>query len=238
MTTFVTLTLSNSEVHRLFTRTLKNGDNFYQKLMRKIGSLIKCAQEQRAYALLSLYQLNEEVNSTIQTFYDDIDKFEAVLEKKKHLTGKKITYKPIYFPKVPFDSALASSLVELFEVYDRFISILKTLRSAGCFSNDDDYFSNLRRSFKEVNRLLSTLLLISVKELPPLTLDEAIHQNANYEAHAAHVGAMDYVLLHKAITSNVAPRIEEKIRQPLLVLLGNRLKQDDESSVSKEQGAA
>ena len=100
MTTFVTLTLSNNEINRLFTRELKNGVNFYQKLMSKVASLIKCCQEQRVYALLSLYQMNEAVNTTTQKFYDDIDKFEGLLEKKKHLAGKKITYQPVHFPEV------------------------------------------------------------------------------------------------------------------------------------------
>ncbi|MDO5215732.1 AcaB family transcriptional regulator [Legionella pneumophila] len=226
MTTFVKLTLSNNEVNRLFTRELKNGVNFYQKLMNKIASLIKCCQEQRVYALLSLYQMNEAVNTTIQKFYDDIDTFEGVLEKKKHLAGKKITYQPVHFPEVRFDSALASSLVELFEVYDHLISLLKTLRTAGCFSNDDDYFNNLRRYFKEVNRLLSALLLSSVKELPSITLDEAIHQKEPYQLHTTHHGEMDYSLLYKALTSNVAPRLEEKLRQPLLSCLNKKIRPD------------
>ena len=232
MTTFVTLTLSNNEVHRLFTRELKNGVNFYQKLMNKVTSLIKCCQEQKAYALLSLYQMNDSVNTLIHQFYDDIDKYEGVLEKKKHLVGKKFTYQPVYFPKVPFDSALACTLVELFEVYDHLISLLKTLRSAGCFSNDDDYFNNLRRLFKEVNRLLSTLLLSSVKALPSLTITEVIHHEEAYQLYATAHGEMDYALLYKALTSNVAPRLEEKVRQPLLSCLNTRL------AHVQEQGAA
>ena len=92
MTTFVKLTLSNNEVNRLFTRELKNGVNFYQKLMGKVASLIKCCQEQRVYALLSLYQMNEAVNATIQKFYDEIDTFEEETNGNKYnkLTKKYI----------------------------------------------------------------------------------------------------------------------------------------------------
>lgn len=241
MTTFVTLTLCNFEVNHLFTRTLKNGENFYQKLMNKVASLIKCCQEQRVYALLSLYQMNEAVNTIIQKFYDDIDAFEGVLEKKKLLAGKKITYQPVHFPKARFDSALACSLVELFEVYDHLISLLKTLRTAGCFSNDDDYFNNLRRYFKEVNRLLSALLLTSVKDMASITLDEAVHQKESYQLHTTQHGDMDYSILYKALTSNVAPRLEEKIRQPLLFHLNKKLQQESEplsNHYSEERGTA
>lgn len=241
MTTYVTLTLSNNEVNRLFNRELKNGVNFYQQLMNKITSLIKSCKEQRVFALLSLYQMNESVNATIQKFYDDIDKFEGVLEKKKYLAGKKITYNPVHFPKVCFDSALASSLVELFEVYDHLISLLKTLRTAGCFTHDDDYFNNLRRTFKEVNRLLSALLLHSVKKLPSITLDDTINHSEVYQLHISLHGEVDYSLLYKALTSNVAPRIEEKIRQPLLSHLNKKLHQDDALFInqhSEERGVA
>jgi hypothetical protein len=236
MTTTVMLTLSNNEVNRLFTRELKNGVNFYQKLMGKVTQLLKLCKEQRVYALISLYQMNEAINVLIQKFYDDIDKYEGVLEKKKHLAGKQFTYQPIHFPKVRFDSALAGSLVELFEVYDKLLSSLKTLRTAGCFINDDDYFNNLRRYFKEVNRLLSTLLLSLVKELPTITLDEAIYQKEPYQCHVVQHGALDYSLLYKALTSNVAPRLEEKTRQPLLSLLKQRVQQTIQTT--EQKGAA
>ena len=92
-----------------------------------------------------------------------------------------------------------------------------------------------------MNRLLSTLLLSSVKELPSITLDEAIHQKESYQLHTTHHGEIDYSLLYKALTSNVAPRLEEKIRQPLLSLLNKRLQHDSEplnSQHSEERGAA
>ena len=228
MTTTVKLTLSNFEVNRLFTRELKTGVNFYQKLMSKVTSLMRRCQEQHVYPLLRLYQMNERINLTLQNFYDEIDKFEGVLEKKKHLAGKKFNFKPVHFPEVHFDNALASNLVELFEVYDRLISQLKILRTAGCFTNDDDYFNNLRRYFKEVNRLLSQLLLSSVKELPSITLDEAINNAEIYQSYAQIHGELDFSLLYKALTSNLAPRLEEKIRQPLLSLLNKRLQQENE----------
>lgn len=241
MTTTIKLTLRNHEVNRLFTRELKNGVNFYEKLMGKVARLTKCCQEQRVYAVLSLHQMNESIHAIIQKFYDDIDKFEGILEKKKHLAGKKITCQPVHFPEVRFDSALAASLVELFEVYDRLISLLKTLRTAGCFNNDDDYFNNLRRYFKAVNRLLSALLLSAVKELPSMTFEEMINQDESCPHPATQHGAMDYGLLVKALTSNVAPRLEEKRRQPLLSFLNRRLQADSKpasNQPSEERGSA
>ena len=235
MTTTVKLALANFEVYRLFTRELKEGVNFYQQLMNKVGSLIKRCQALHAYPLLRLYQMNEEITQTLQHFYDEIDKFEGVLEKKKHLAGKQFYYKPVHFLEAPFDNALASNLVELVEVYDKLISTLKTLRTAGCFSNDDDYFNNLRRYFKTVNRLLSQLLLSSMKDLPPITLDEVFKQAQSYKAHATLHGQLDWSQLYKALTSHVAPRLEEKTRRPLLALLNQRLQQNPLQPLNRAQ---
>lgn len=219
MTTTITLTLTNQEVSRLFTRELKNGVNFYQKLMSKVTQLIKLCKKKRAYAFISLYQMNESIHTLTQKFNDDIDRYEGILQEKKHFLGKKITYYPRHFPEVRFDNALAGSLIELFEVYDHLICLIKTLRAAGCFSDEDEYSNTLKYYFKEVNRLLSSLLFSPIKKLPSMRLDEAIDLNESYEVD----GAIDYALLYKALTSNVAPRLEEKTRRPLLSFLKKRL---------------
>lgn len=223
MSTTITLTLSNFEVYRLFLRELKNGNKFYQEVITKINSLMQYSQERRVFALLHLYQMHETIKNTVNHFYDEIDKFEGVLEKKKHLAGKKLSFKAQHFPEIPFDNAIACVFVELFTVYDQLISQLKTLRIAGCFSNDNDYFNNLRRFFKSVNTLLSQCLLIPLKTIPSITLEEAIDGAESYKMHTALHGEIDYTLLYKALTSHIAPRIEEKIRQPLLVRLNQRL---------------
>lgn len=222
MTTTVTLNLCNIEVYRLFTRELSEGKLFYEQLMNKISGLLKCCQERRVEAFLQVYQLQCEVSRTTEYIYDEIDKFEGVIDKKKHLAGKHFTFKPLHFPEARFDSGIACSLVELFEVYDRLISVLKVLRVSGCFSHDDDYFANLRRYFKTINRLLSGLLLTSVSKLSPLVFDEVLTNAPTYQDYVASQGPIDCALLLKAFHSQALPRIEDKIRQPLLTYLNQQ----------------
>lgn len=241
MTTTVKLTLSNYEVYRLFTREIKEGVNFYEQLMNKISSLLKYCKEGRVDAFLHLYQMNDAINNVITFCYDEIDKFEGVLEKKKYLSGKQFNFKPIHFPEVRFDSGIACTLVELFEVYDRLISQLKILRVAGCFTHDDDYFNNLRRYYKQVNRLLSELLLTSVNKLHLITLDDVLNQSEAYTAYNLLNGDLDFALLAKAISSHIAPRIEEQTRQSLLVYLNKQINEsnsDHSLSLSDVKGAA
>lgn len=241
MTTTVKLTLSNFEVYRLFTRDIKEGVNFYQQLMNKVASLLKCCKEHRVDAFLNLYQMNETIHQVITFFYDEIDKLEGVLEKKKYLAGKQVTFKPVYFPEARLDSGIACTLVELFEVYDRLISQLKLLRAAGCFAQDDDYFNNLRRYFKKVNQLLSTLLLTPMNKLHQITLADVLNNTDAYTAHVTLYGAFDWAVFYKAIHSNVVPRIEEKIRKPLLTYLITQidaLKIEQSILLADEKGAA
>lgn len=216
MPTTVKLALSNLEVNRIFTRELRPKISFYQDMMGKVIGLVKRAKSQQVYALLVLYQIDQSIQAIIQSFYDEIDKFEGLLERKKHLAGKTFTHKPAYFPEVSFDNGIANSLVELFEVYDRLISQLKTLRTAGCFANDDDYFSNLRRYFKTINHLLSQIMLVSLKDLPSVTFTDAVENTDDYQLSAKIHGEVDFTVLVHALKSNLAPRLEEKIRQPLL----------------------
>lgn len=98
-------------------------------------------------------------------------------------------------------------IIELLAVYDRLISILKILRSAGCFTNDDDYYNNLRRYFKAINRVLSNLLLTPLRSLNTSTFSDVIDRIEE---------GINYSDLYLAMVSNLAPRLEEKIRQPLL----------------------
>lgn len=241
MTTTIKLTLCNREVYRVFTRELKEGELFYEQVMNKLSGLLRCCQEGRVEAFLRIYQLNNEVSRIVEYIYDEIDKFEGVIDKKKQLAGKEFAFKPVYFPEVRFDSGLACNLVELFEVYDRLISVLKVLRAAGCFTNDDDYFANLRRYFKKINQLLSKLLLTSVSKLSPISLGEILNNTPEYEAYVAEQGPIDCSLLFKAIHSHVVPRLEEKIRQPLLTYLNQKIREQTSilsSPVREELGVA
>ncbi|MBA2711020.1 MAG: DUF1845 family protein [Tatlockia sp.] len=173
---------------------------------------------------MALLGIQDAIHGQTTQFFDEIDKFEGLLEKKKHLKGMAFDYKARFEPTVAFDSSIAADLVELFAVYDRLISTLKILRFAGCFVQDNDYFSNLRRTFKAINRLLSQIQLAKINTLPAITVMDVIDNNESYQMIANLAGEIDYNSLYRAMTSNLAPRLEEKIRQPLLYRLKNKIK--------------
>ncbi len=229
MTTTVKLALANAEVNRLFTRKLANNTRFYDAMMQKISVLSTRAHEQQAYALLALHQIQSSIQSTVNQFDDALDQLEGVLEKKKQARGKAFTFEPQFHPTVSFSNRIAADLVTLYELYDKLISMLKLLRAAGCFANDDDYFNNVRRYFKAANQLLSQILLTPVKTLPTITFADVIDNADDYLNMASVQGDIDCGWLYRAMTSNLAPRLNEAVRQPLLSRLKQRLEPQIES---------
>lgn len=223
MTTSMKLALANKEVNRIFTRKLTNDALFYTAVMHKVAMLIKRCQEQHAYALWALHQIEGAIHELTNRFYDEIDKLEGVLEKKKHLFGKAFQYTPCFHPEVDFNSSIAADLVEFFDVYDRLISTLKTLRSARGFANDNDYYHNLRRYFRDTNRLLSRIQLTKIQTLPIITFVDVVDNSQSYQDAAIHQGPVDPVLFYQVMTSSLAPRLEEPHRQSLLHRLKTRI---------------
>ena len=223
MTTTVKLALANAEVNRLFTRKLPDGTRFYDAMMQKIAVLSTRAHEQQAYALLALHHIQLSIQSTINAFDDALDKYEGVLEKKKQVRGKAFTFEPRFHPTVSFSNRIAADLVTLYELCDKLISTLKLLRAAGCFTNDDDYFNQARRYFKAVNQLLSQIVLTQVKTLPTITYADVIDNADDYQKIVPLQGGIDCGWLYRAMTSNLAPRLHEAVRQPLLSRLKQRL---------------
>ena len=222
MTITVKLALANTEVNQLFTRKLANNTRFYDAMMQKISVLSRHAQEQQVYALQALHRIQSSIQTLTHQFDDEIDQFEGLLEKKKQARGKSFSFQARFHPSVSFENRIAADLVMLFEMYDRLLSTLNILRAVGCFANDDDYFHNLRRYFKQVNRLLSHVMLTPVKTLPSTLFSDVIDNTDNYLQAASIHGDIDCAWLYRAMTSNLAPRLHEAIRQPLLSRLKNR----------------
>ena len=74
-------------------------------------------------------------------------------------------------------------------------------------------------------------MLVSLKDLPSVTFTDAVENTDDYQLSAKIHGEVDFTLLIQALKSNLAPRLEEKIRQPLLHKL-KRLQPEVEKKVS------
>ena len=155
----ITLNLRTREVYQLFERKI-NGDRlFIEAILHKINRVIGKCRHQDPVALKGLSDMEQQINALAQKFAAETKHFEAILSKKKELKDKQINFVVQFNPKIIVCNPLSMKLAELIEVYDQLIAILKLLRLAGCFENDQAYFSHMKQKQKLTNQSLSRIIL-------------------------------------------------------------------------------
>jgi len=154
----ITLELKTREVNQLFQRKI-NGDRlFIDAILHKFNRITGLCRKQ-ALGAHETYQLIEKnlLNLT-QQFSDEVNRFKEILEKKTGLNNKKITITPTFYPKIAIEIPLAMRLIEFIEIYDNLTATLKLLHLAGCFETEQNYYANITRIQKVVNRSLSKII--------------------------------------------------------------------------------
>lgn len=155
------LNIVNKETANLLKRTLKNGDNHFERACVKIGLLIKDSLLNNAYALVTLYQMHDDILNLSGFFDDEIDKFEGQLEKKKSINFKKIEFVARYEHALPFSNALTSTLYELIQGFDRLISTVSLLHINGLIDSKIAFYQIKNPYQKSLNALLSKIIQTS-----------------------------------------------------------------------------
>lgn len=103
--------------------------------------------------------MEKQLNLLTQEFASEIKRFEEILFKKKEFKDKQINLVEQFYPRMIVSNSISLKLVELIEIYDQLIAILKLLRLAGCFETDESYFANIRQKQKLTNQTLSRFFL-------------------------------------------------------------------------------
>ena len=101
--------------------------------------------------------IEKNILTLTQQFSDEVSRYKEVLEKQTSFSSKKIFISPTFHPKIVAESPLAMGLMELIKIYDDLIAMLKLLYLAGCFTSEQDYYANIRRIQKKINRMLSEI---------------------------------------------------------------------------------
>lgn len=187
------LNIVNKEVMSVLNRTMPNKDNYFERVFVKISLLIKDSIKGNAYALVSLYQLHDEILSLSAYFDDEIDKFEGQIEKKKVLDPSKINFIAKYHHDLACNNALSLALYELMEGFDKLISTLKLLHLSGSMESRPAFYQLKERYQKKLNALLSKIIqtpsshkhqtmLKAILDNPELAYEASISLNTLKEA--------------------------------------------------------
>ena len=159
----IELALRTREVYQLFERRISKDRLFIETILHKFNVIMSSCRQQDQLALTNHTRMKRNIIGLTQQFTDEIAQFETLLTKKKDFTNKKVNYIVKFRPKIILTNPLSMQLIEFIEIYDKLIALLKLLLLAGCFDSDEVYFGNIKRYQKIVNKMLSTIVLTSLR---------------------------------------------------------------------------
>ncbi len=153
----IELTLRTREVFKLFERKI-NGDRlFMNTVLHKFNKVMNLRKQPTG--LTTYHQMVQTMLTLTQQFTDEINRFEEILEKRRDLTNKKISFLTQYPTAIIVNNPLSMHLVEFIEIYDRLVALMKLLHLADCFTTENDYYANIKRIQTQANKMLSSILL-------------------------------------------------------------------------------
>lgn len=221
------LDIVNKETMNVFNRTISGKDNYFERVCVKIGLFIKDSLLNNAYALVTLYQLHDEIFNLSAYFDDEIDKFEGQIEKKKVLDPSKVNFIARYHHDIPYSNALTCALYELMERFDKLISILKLLHLSGSIESKATFYQLKQRYQKRLNILLSQIIQAPSSKNRNLTLYELIDNPETIDS-----GAINLHVLKDAIDAPYAPGLSPQVAHQLKYKF-NQLAKNKDNELAK-----
>lgn len=217
----IRLHLVNQETVSIFSRTLKNGDNFFERVNVKAGMLIKESVLNNAHALVAIYTLHDELTHLSAFFDDEIDKFEGQIEKRNMPGGKSIQFKVLLEQEFPCSNTFSMALAELIELFDKLISTLKLVHLAGLLDSRHTLYTLKQNYQKKLNVLLSKVIQTVSFKNKSLTIQEAIRLCDSKHPE------LNFSLLKAALQSPYAPGFSPHVLSQLGYQINQTLKQKE-----------
>lgn len=163
MKTSIELSLRTREVYQLFERKINGDILFLDAILHKFNKVINIFHKDESKGTNLIGQMEHRLLEGIRNFTDDINKYEQLLLKKKEFNQKRIDFVIQFHPSIIVTNSLGLLLIKFIDNYDQLIAIIKLLHLAGCFSEDKDYYFHIKTNQKVANKLLSSILLTSLK---------------------------------------------------------------------------
>lgn len=175
----INLAIANQETKHLVTRKIAGNDSLMDGVMKSISKLYIFSSQLSSQAVVCLYTINEELLRETNKIHDEIDKLEAVLEKKSNFVASQFEMDKIQV-KINFSNSLCLTVVEYLTALDKLFSTIKLLHLAKCLQKQSDYFALMKKWQVRSNKVVGTLchthkeasLYLSLKEIHKLPLEE------------------------------------------------------------------
>lgn len=163
----IELSLCTREVYKLFERKIGGNRFFIEAILHKMNIVINRCQNQESRSIAIYKQVEQKILNLTQQFTDEVERFDALLSKKKEFASKKVNFVIQFHPSLIISNHLGIQIIQLIEAYDKLVAPVKLLHLAGCLGTDELYYENMTRYQKVANQVLSTLMLTPTTNLSP-----------------------------------------------------------------------
>lgn len=180
--------------------------NLFETASFKLALLYRVARRNNVYALLSMYNINSELDDLI-----------AVLKRKIHQSKRATEKKLGYVLKVHVEgqinsqlrcnTILAVKLMLILKLFDDYVMALVHAKHAHVFEHQNDFYRIKNRMKERVCQLLSKIAAIRSQQYPPITLQHYWANDMSYQEALKIYGEINPQALQHALISPVTPDI-------------------------------
>jgi len=205
MKAIITLELVNKSTKHIFDIKRDNQEHtLFEGIQNKVAKLFNLSREHNANALCILHEIREMIEEESSYFFDEVDRYESILEKKPCYKTTKISFDRKYKTEIKFSNAICYDLIELFTSYDKLRSTLDVMDMFGCFDKKRTYIQLTNKYQKKLNSFISKLYRVDTSNVIKATFSEVCTtEDINI------LNSIDISRLSTAVDSNLFPAISE-----------------------------
>lgn len=208
MKAIMTLNLVNKESNRLFTRKIGKERLFINSILVRINGLVHDALLGKTRALIESYKVNSGICNMTDYFYDEIDKYEGLLERRNGIDYTKVSFTSKYKHEISCDCEININFMGLIESFDKLTSIINLVYLSGGFDSRGSFYSVEKKIQKKLNLLLSQIVTTKATKNSQENVTDILKTGHHQLLEIVDVDNID--ILIKAMNSSYAPGLSKQ----------------------------
>ena len=208
MNAIMTLNLVNKESNRLFTRKIGDKRLFINAILVRINGLVHDALLGKTGALIESYKVNFGICNMTDFFYDEIDKYEGLLERRNGIDYSKVSFTSKFKHEISCDCEININFMGLIESFDKLTSIINLVYLSGGFDSRGSFYSVEKKIQKKLNSLLSQIVTTKATKDSQENVTDILKTEHHQSLEIVEVGNID--ILIKAMNSSYAPGLSKQ----------------------------
>jgi len=226
------LHLVNKETARIFTRKISSQRFFMTAVITRVNGLIHDCVLGKILALVEASKINDLICTTTEELYDEIDKFEGLLERRNNFDHTKVKFMTQFKQEISCGSEININISNMIEAFDSLISIIKLVHLSDGFDSQATCFDVIKNIQKKINIMLGSIINLKATKNSQSNICDILNSNSNEDY--IRVVEKNLSIILKAMESTYAPAINRSIKTQIIFRLKKlQIQQTTESSVQE-----